>query len=108
MIDYIFNLVTEKSNKIPRDFILLIERLELNYTKEIISRMNKNKVLMFKIIIYVLYELDKENFRLILNNTQREELIVLYDICITHHTDDLIAYYKKAIINKYARNCFRS
>ncbi len=101
MIDYIFNLVIEKSPEISQSFYDLIEKLELNYPKEILSRLQKDKVIMFKTIIFVLYILENEHFDNILMRVKREELINLYYICSNQCTDNFVAYYKKSIINKY-------
>lgn len=102
MIDYIFNLIISKSNKIPKSFYELMEKLEFNYQKEMLENMQSEKIQMIKEIIYILYELYNEKVKNILTKIKREELINLYNACKTHKTDNFLSYYKKAIINKYS------
>lgn len=101
MIDDIFNLIINKSPKISQNFYELIEKLELNYTIEILKTLQADKIEMLKIILYTLYQLEIEQFQNILARVKREELINLYNLCKTYNTDDFISYYKKTIINKY-------
>ena len=102
MIDYIFNLLINKSNKLSENFVNLINRLEFNYKEEMLDNMNQEKVKMVKEIVYILYRLTEENDNKILNELKREDLINLYNNCKKYNTDNFINYYKKAIINKYS------
>lgn len=102
MIDYVFNLIINNSEKIPRSFYELINKLEFNYQKEMIEKMQPEKVQMIKEIIYILYELEKEDFKEVLEKVKRNELINLYEICKKYDTDDFLLYYKRAVINKYS------
>jgi len=104
MIDDLFNLIINKSEKIPKEFYELIKRLGFNYTKEIIENYQIDKIKLIKEIIYTLYEIYKDNLQNVLLKMKREDLIGIYNLCKTFETDDFIAYYKKAIINKYSNN----
>ena len=48
MIDYIFNLLINKSEKLSKDFLSLVNRLEFDYQKEMLDSMNQEKVKMVK------------------------------------------------------------
>lgn len=101
MIDDLFNLIINKSDVIPNEFYELLNKLEFNYTKEMLETFKPDKIQILKEIIYTLYELEKDNLQNILFKVKREELLTLYNVCKTFETDNFIAYYKKAIINKY-------
>lgn len=101
MIDYLFNLIINKSPSIPSEFYELLNKLEFNYTKELIQTYSIGNFQLVKDIIYTLYSIYKDNMKNILLNAKREELITLYNVCKTFETDAFIPYYKKAIINKY-------
>ncbi len=106
-IDDLFNLVINKSFKIQNEFYQIIERLELNYNQNLLAHMKPEKIVMLKNIIFVLYELYLENFGFILSKANRDDLIVLYNISVQHTPEDLLNYYKRAIINKYTNNSVR-
>lgn len=100
-IDFIFNLIIEKSNQVPIDFYKILNQLEFLYTKEILSIMQEDKTQMIKNIIYILYDIFMSPFNYILNNVDRQTILNLYLIAKDYSPDDLIAYCKKSIINKY-------
>ena len=104
MIDDLFNLIINKSPKISQNFYELIEKLELNYTADILKTFQDDKIEMLKIILYTLYQLEIEQFQNILSRVKREELINLYNLCKSYNTDNFLSYYKKTIINKYTDN----
>ena len=106
-IDDLFNLVINNSFKIQNEFYQIIERLELNYNQNLLAHMKPEKIVMLKNIIFVLYELYLENFGFILSKANRDDLIVLYNISLQHTPEDLLNYYKRAIINKYTNNSVR-
>lgn len=101
MIDYIFNLLISNSDKLPMNFYEIINKLEFNYKEEMLKNMQQENIQMIKEIVYILYELQKENYGHIFAKIKREELINLYSVCKNYNTDNFISYYKKAIINKY-------
>lgn len=101
MIDDLFNLVINKSNEIPKEFYDLLNKLEFNYTKELLKTYTKDNIQLVKDITYTLYSLYTDNLKNILSKVKREELITLYKVCKTFETDTFIPYYKKTIINKY-------
>ena len=104
MMDDLFNLIINKSPKIPQNFYELIERLEFNYTPDILKSFKSDKTEMLKVILYTLYQLEIENFQNILYRVKREDLINMYNLCKTYNTDNFLSYYKKTIINKYTDN----
>ena len=59
---------------------------------------------MLKEIIYVLYELYNSQFNSLLSQVSRETLLNLYLLAQEHMPEDLLNYYKRAIINKYTNN----
>ena len=81
MIDDLFNLIINKSPKISQNFYELIEKLEFNYTADILKTFQDDKIEMLKIILYTLYQLEIEQFQNILSRVKREELINLYNLC---------------------------
>lgn len=105
MIDNIFYLIINKSPEISQNLYNIIEKLEFNYTEDILKAFNEDKIQMLKDILFILYELDKDNFQNIIAKIKRDELINLYNVCKTYETEDFIAYFKKTIINKYTNNC---
>ena len=103
-IDDLFNLLINNSNKIPKTFYEILERLDFLYTKDILCIMQKEKVQMLKRIIYILYDLYNNNFNNLLLQVKRESLINLYILAQEHNPNDLLNYYKRTIINKYTNN----
>ncbi len=104
MIDDLFYLIINKSSKISQNFYELIEKLEFNYTTEMLKISKPEIIEMLKIILFTLYQLEMSQFQNILSKVKREELIKLYNICKGYNTDNFILYYKKTIINKYSDN----
>ena len=104
MMDDLFNLIINKSPKIPQKFYELIKKLEFNYTTDILKSFKSDKIEMLKVILYTLYQLEIENFQNILYRVKREDLINMYNLCKTYNTDNFLSYYKKTIINKYTDN----
>ncbi len=103
-IDELISLLENKSSEIPKDFYIILERLEFIYPKEIIKRMNKNSIDMINNIIYTLYDLYHSGFSNLLSIVKRESLINLYILSKDYKPDDLLNYYKRTIINKYTNN----
>jgi DNA-binding transcriptional ArsR family regulator len=103
-IDDLFYLIINNSFKISNDFYSILNRLELIYTEEILQIMQPDKIQMLKEIIYVLYDLFNSNFDSLLSKVSRESLLNLYILSQEHRPDDLLNYYKRAIINKYTNN----
>jgi hypothetical protein len=103
-IDDLFNFIINNSNKIPRKFYNILDRLEFLYTEEILNIMQKDKVQMLKEIIYILYDIYNSSFNNLLSQVKRESLINLYTLSQEHSPDDLLNYYKRTIINKYTNN----
>lgn len=98
-IDDLFSLIINNNTEIPTDFLKLIKKLEFNYTKEMIAIMQKDKIIMVKNIIYVLYNLYNNNFYSLLLKLDREFLINLYTIAEKNNPNNLLNYYEKSIIN---------
>ena len=103
-IDDLFLFIINNSEKISNEFYSIINHLEFNYTTDILSIMQENKIQMIKEIIYTLYSLYNTDFKYILPKINRDELINIYIISKEHNPSDFLNYYKMAIINKYAKN----
>lgn len=103
-IDDLFILIINNSYKIQNDFYIILDKLELIYTEEILDRMQEDKIQMLKNIIYVLYQIYNSRFGSLLQKVSRESLINLYLLAQEHEPSDLLNYYKRAIINKYTNN----
>ena len=103
-IDDLFNFIIKNSNKIPKKFYLILDRLEFLYPEEILNIMQKDKVQMLKEIIYILYEIYNSRFNNLLLRVKRESLINLYVLAQEHSPNDLLNYYKRTIINKYTNH----
>lgn len=102
--DELFTLIINNSFKIPSEFFEVLERLELVYTETLLIHMQQDKIKMVKDIIYILYELYNSNFANLLSKSKKESLINLYLLSKEHNPNDLLNYYKRAIINKYTNN----
>lgn len=100
--DLFYLIINNNSEKISNEFLEIIEKLEFNYTKEMLNYMQKDKINMLKNIIFVLYDLYNNNFGSLLAKTSRESLLNLYKIAEEHNPNDLLSYYKKSIINSYS------
>lgn len=103
-IDDLFYIIINNSNKIPADFYQILNQLEFIYTKEMLELMKEEKVQMIKNIIYTIYELYNIGFNNIISKFNREALINLYMIAQEYEPNNLLNYYKKAIINNYTNN----
>ena len=103
-IDDLFLFIINNSEKISNEFYSIIKHLEFNYTTDILSIMQENKIQMIKEIIYTLYSLYNSDFKYILSKLDRNELINIYIISKEHKPSDFLNYYKMAIINKYTKN----
>ena len=103
-IDELFILIINNSKEIPKNFYILLKQLEFLYTEEILSIMQPEKIKMLKDIIFVLFDLYNSNFSNLLSKVKRETLLKLYLLAQEHLPNDLLNYYKKSIINKYADN----
>lgn len=103
-IDDFYYLIINNSKKIPKGFYSVLIKLEFLYTYDIISIMEKDKVKMLKEITFTLYDLYNSDFKMLLLTFRRETLINLYILSKQRMPNDLINYYKRAIINKYTNN----
>ena len=97
--DLFYLIINNDSEKIYNEFIKIIERLEFNYTNEMLNYMQEDKIAMLKNIIFVLYNLYINDYGSLLAKTSRESLIYLYKSAEQHSPSNLLNYYKKSIIN---------
>lgn len=104
MIDYIFNLIINKSPEISESLYKTVDKLEFNYTKDMLKTFEDDKITMLKDILFVLYEFDKEKQNNIIEKLKRDDLISLYNLCKSYNTNNFISYYKKTIINNYTNS----
>ena len=90
-IDGLFNyIINNKDENLKKEFsseeqyntfCIILERLELNYTKDIVSIFTKENIEKLKIIIYCLKELVISNKTSLFSKLNRERLINIYDNC---------------------------
>ena len=96
-----------------REFIALIEKLEFNYTEELIKIFTKENIEKLKMIIYALKELYTSNKRQLIYRVNREELISIYENCkikqiqyegTTKEIDNFFEYYYISLIKKLEKS----
>lgn len=88
-IDRFFDFIIKKEKQDPEkltkeeqeQFFYIIEKLEFNYTQELIKIFKKENVEKLKVIIYALKELFKSNKKQLIERGTREKLISVYDKC---------------------------
>ncbi len=88
-IDRFFIYIIKREGENPEEmsqseieqFYILLEKLELNYTKEIIEVFTKDNIEKLKIIIYAIKELYLSNKRILTNKVTRDELLYIYEKC---------------------------
>ena len=88
-IDRLFNFILNNKGEIPEKMTLdqikrlkeLLQRLELNYTEEIINIFTNDNIEKIKIVIFTLKELLIRNKKSILMKVTRDKLISLYNNC---------------------------
>ena len=107
IIEELFILIINNSDKISKEFYSILNRLEFIYTTDILSIMQEDKVQMLKEIIYTLYSLYNSQFKTLLLKVDRQELINLYVISKEHCVDNFFNYYKRVIIREYSKNNMR-
>ena len=103
IIEDLFILIINNSDKISKEFYSILNRLEFIYTTDILSIMQEDKVQMLKEIIYTLYSLYNSQFKTLLLKVDRQELINLYVISKEHCVDNFFNYYKRTIIKEYSK-----
>lgn len=117
-IDRFFNLIINKKSEIPKDFknieqfqnfFEIIERLEFNYTQEIVDTFKEENVKKLKIITYTIKEMFIRNKTNLLIKAKRENFLDVYDSCegfrnLYQNTENEIKnffdYYYASIIRK--------
>ena len=99
--DDLFNLIINRSYKISNKFFEILQNLDFLYTEEMLLFMKEDKIEIIKNITYILYELYNSNFDFLHSQLNRESLTNLYFKSLEHNPNDLLNYYKIAIINKY-------
>ena len=104
IIEDLFILIINNSDKISEEFYSILNRLEFIYTKEILSIMQDDKVQMLKEIIYTLYCLYNSQFKSLLLKVERQELINLYHISKEQSVGNFFNYYKRTIIKEYSKS----
>ena len=107
IIEDLFILIINNSDKIPKEFYGILNRLEFIYTTDILSIMQADKVQMLKEIIYTLYCLYNSQFKTLFLKVDRQELINLYLISKEHSVGNFFNYYKRAIIEEYSKSNIR-
>ena len=103
IIEDLFYYIINNSEKIPKEFYSILDRLEFIYTTDILSIMQEDKVQMLKEIIYTLYRLYNSQFKSLLLKVERQELINLYHISKEQSVGNFFNYYKRTIIKEYSK-----
>lgn len=90
-IDRFFNFIIENnlneiynefsSDEKYKQFCIIIQRLEMNYTKEMISIFNETNIEKIKIITYCIKELVNSNKNALSFRLNRKKLLNLYERC---------------------------
>ena len=85
LFNYIINKESENFENFTEDenmeFLRILQKLEFDYTADILQTFTKENVEKLKIIIYALKELYKSNKRQLIGRVKREDLIFVYDNC---------------------------
>lgn len=88
-IDRFFNYIIKKEKQNPEnlskeqqiEFLNLLEKLELDYTQELLKIFTEENIEKLKIIIYALKELFTSSKKQLITKAKREDLIFVYDNC---------------------------
>lgn len=88
-IEEFFNFIIKKESKNPEkmteiqteEFSKVLEKLEFNYTEELLKMFTKENIEKLKIIIYALKELFTSSKKMLIQKTTRDNLVFLYDNC---------------------------
>ncbi len=88
-IDGFFNYIIKKEKRNPENFTedeeiefrRLLEKIEFNYTEELIKIFTKENIEKLKIIIYALKELFLSSKKQLISKAKRDNLLFLYDNC---------------------------
>ena len=88
-IDRFFNYIIKKESKNPekmtinqlKELFELLDKLEFNYTEELISIFTKENIEKIKIIIFALKELLVSSKKILLSRADRNTVIFVYDNC---------------------------
>lgn len=88
-IDRFFNYIVKKekqnieelTKEEQREFYNLLEKLEFDYTEELLKIFTEKNIEKLKIIIYALKELFKSSKKRLITKAKREKMILLYDNC---------------------------
>ena len=90
-IDRFYNYIINNKSEILKkefqneneynEFCIILKRLELNYTKDMISTFTKENIEKIKIIIFCVNELFSGNKKYLLGKIDRMRLIKIYDSC---------------------------
>ena len=103
IIEDLFILIINNSDKISKEFYSILVRIEFIYTTDILSIMQADKIQMLKEIIYTLYCLYNSGFKNLLLKVERQELINLYIISKEQSIGNFYNYYKRTIIKEYSK-----
>ena len=83
--NYIIKKESENSEKMTEnqlnELFEILNKLEFNYTEELLSIFTKENIEKIKIIIFALKELTISNKKVLLSRANRERIIFVYDNC---------------------------
>ena len=88
-IDRFFNYIIKKESKNPEtmttdqlnELLQILDKLEFNYTEELINIFTKENIEKIKTIIFALKELVVSSKKILLGRANRETMIFVYDNC---------------------------
>ena len=116
---YIIEGKTENSESFSKkekiEFWSLLEKLELNYTKEQLKIITDENIEKLKIILYALKKLFLSNKSQLITKVKRNDLISLYDNCINRQIEyegtekeinNFFEYYYVSLIKSLERNFY--
>ena len=105
-IDIFFNYIIKKEGRNLEnfteteevEFLKVLEKLELNYTKEVIEIFTKDNIEKVKIVIYALKQLYQSSKRYLIYRVTREKLFTVYDNCKDKQINNFFEYYYTSLI----------
>ena len=100
-IDDLYNSIIKKDTKICEEFYKHIERLELVYSIDMLEIMSEKNKETIKNIVFTIFKIYNSSFRNIISKFNRSTIIKIYRECENHTSQDIINYYRKALINNY-------
>ena len=120
-IDRYFNYIIKRKGENPEgftedekiEFLEILNKLELDYTEDLIEIFSEDNIEKLKIIIYALKELYLSNKRQLIYKVTRNKLTYIYDNCknkeieyecTTKEINNFFEYYYKSLIRELEKS----